>query len=297
MCKVALDASEPAPDDLAISKDFSFSTQSLNDKYNNCLQQRTVGMIRTSDTSGYYLDVFRSKSNETNNYHDYIYHNIGDAVSLKYTDNTAVSLTSSDRYSTDINGSITGWKSFSNVKSSKVTTNGIKALFSLNTVNKYMNVFIPSGVSREYSTAIAPPTHEAEGNYYKKVTPVFTITQSGEAWDRPFICAYEPSTTTSPSTIQSVEQLMNGTKIVGAKVISIVNGITITDWVISQEAANLTYTNSTEAISFTGRFGVVRTSVQNGKTKVSLYIGDGSSLQLNDSVLIANSNNNGLKSF
>jgi hypothetical protein len=159
-----------------------------------------------------------------------------------------------------------------------------------------MNVFMPSGVNREYSSAVAPPTYEAESIYYKKNTPVMTIRQYGEAWDRPFICAFEPSITTSP-TIKSIEQLMNGTKVVGAKIISIVNGITITDRVISQEAANQTYINSTESISFTGRFGIVRTSVQNGKTKVSLYIGDGSSLQFNDSVLTANSKNNGLKSY
>lgn len=296
MSKVILDASEPAPDDVAVSKDFTFSTQSLNDTYNNCLQQRTVGMIRTSNNTGYYLDVFRSKSKSTNNYHDYLYHNIGDAVSLKFADNTGVPLTVSTRYTTDISGSISGWKSFTEVNSTTATTNGVNAKFSLTTVNKYMNVFMPSGVSREYSTAVAPPTYEAESNYYKKNTPVMTIRQYGEAWDRPFICAFEPSTTSSP-TIQTVEQLMNGTKVVGAKVISIVNGVTITDWVISQEASNQTYTNSAESITFTGRFGIVRTSVQNGQTKVSLYIGDGSSLQFNDSVLTANSKNNGLKSY
>ena len=296
MCKVTLDASEPAPDDVPVSKDFLFSTQTLNDTYNNCLQQRSVGMIRTSDKSGYYLDVFRSKSNITNNYHDYIYHNIGDTLTMKFTNNVAVPLTSSARYSTDITGSISGWKYFSNVISSSATTNGVSALFSLNTVKKYMNVFIPSGVSREYSTAVAPPTYEAESNYYKRNTPVMTIRQYGEAWNRPFICAFEPSIGINP-TIKSVEQLMDGTKVVGAKVISIVNGITITDWVISQEAPNMTYTNSAESISFTGRFGIVRTMVQNGITKVSLYIGDGVRLQFNDSVLNANSKNNGWKSF
>jgi len=296
MCKVTLDASEPAPDDVAISKDFLFSTQTLNDTYNNCLQQRTVGMIRTSDKSGYYLDVFRSKSNSTNNYHDYMYHNIGDTVTMKFTNNVAIPFTSSAKYSTDITGTVSGWKYFSNVISSSETSNGVNALFSLNTVKKYMNVFMPAGVSREYSTAVSPPTYDAESNYYKKNTPVMTIRQYGEAWDRPFICAYEPSTTTTP-TVKSIEQLMNGTKMVGAKVISIINGITITDLVISQDDATQTYINSAEAISFTGRFGIVRTSVQNGKTKVSLYIGDGTRLQFNDSVLIANSKNNGLKSF
>jgi len=296
MKKVTLDASEPAPDDVAVSKDFSFSTQSLNDTYNDCLQQRTVGLIRNSDKSGYYLDVFRSTSNGTNNYHDYLYHNIGDTVNLKFANNVAVPLSSSARYTTDITGSVSGWKYFSSVISSNATTNGVNGLFSLNALNKYMNVFIPSGVSREYSTAVAPPTYEAESNYYKKNTHVMTIRQYGEAWDRPFICAFEPSIGATP-TVKSVEQLMNGTKVVGAKVISIVNGVTITDWVISQEDATQTYTNSAQAISFTGRFGIVRTLVQNGKTKVSLYIGDGTSLQFNDSILNANSKNNGLKSF
>ena len=296
MSNVALDVSEPAPDDVAVSKDFTFSTQSFNDTYNNCLQQRTVGLIRTSDKTGYYLDVFRSKSKSTDDHHDYLYHNIGDTVTLKFANNTAFSLSSSARYSTDISGSVSGWKYFSKVISSNATTSAVNASFPLNTLNKYMNVFMPAGVSREYSTAVAPPTYEAENNYYKKNTPVMTIRQYGEAWDRPFICAFEPSIGSTP-TIKSVEQLMNGTKVVGAKVISKVNGITITDWVISQEATNLTYTNSADAISFTGRFGVVRTSVLNGKTSVSLYIGVGSSLQFKNTILTANSKNNGLKSY
>lgn len=296
MDAVNLESCEPAPNDVAISKDFAFSTQLLNDNYNACRQQRTVGMIRTSNKTGYYLDVFRSKANGTNNYHDYLYHNIGDTVNLKYLDNTVLPLTPSSRYTTDITNSVTGWKYFSNVISSAATSNAVKAIFPLNTVNKYMHAFMPSGVDREYSTAVAPPTYEAENNYHKKNTPVMTIRQYGEAWDRPFICAYEPSIGNNP-TIQSVEQLTSGAKVVGAKITSLVNGIRITDWIISHDGENQTYSNNFDAISFVGRFGIVRTSVQDGNTNVSMYIGDGSRLQFKDSVLVANLKKNGLKNF
>lgn len=58
MNKITLTASEPKPDMQPIAPFYNFSTQTLNDTLNNALQQRTISIIRTSDSTGYYIDFF-----------------------------------------------------------------------------------------------------------------------------------------------------------------------------------------------------------------------------------------------
>ena len=127
-------ASEPAHLEKPISKYFSFATQYLDDNVNNCDQQRTLSIIRTSPTTGYYFDLFRSKSNKTNNFHDYIYHNIGDATQLKNDKNQVISVTSTNKYQNDIGDSYksTGWRSFEETKSTAKIANPVKIHFDQN---------------------------------------------------------------------------------------------------------------------------------------------------------------------
>ena len=159
-----------------------------------------------------------------------------------------------------------------------------------------MHVSIPEGVNREYSSALAPPIVEAENGYDKKKSQVLTIRKPGEAWDKPFVVVYEPSKISNP-TVQSIENLVEGNKIVGAKVTSLVNGTTMTDWIIAQENNTSAYNLPSEKISFKGRFGIVRKEVVNGKMKVTMYIGEGESLQFGDSLLKGDSKNQGIKIF
>ncbi len=193
MSNTELLACEPASGTNPISQNFSFSTQELNDTYNQCDQQRTICMIKTDSISGYYVDIFRSKGKQLNLHHDYIYHNIGDEVTLNYDDNSLVPLNSSSIYSSDEYDSVTGWKFYESVKSSGETKKAINARFKLQNANRYMNVFIPSGTLREYSTALAPTTKGAKAGYDKKKTPIIAIRKKGEAWSQPFIAVYEPT--------------------------------------------------------------------------------------------------------
>jgi hypothetical protein len=291
-----LEAAEPKPFQEPISSSFSFTCQRLRDTINNCLQQRTTSIVRTSPVSGYYIDFFRSKSNAVNKFHDYIYHNLGDEMKMMDNKQAILPLASTpNRYQNDIGDEYQqpGWRFFEAVKTSASTTNSVKVLFSILKDNRFMHVSIPEGVNREYTSALAPPIVEAENGYNKKKTQVLTIRKPGEAWDKPFVVVYEPSKISNP-TVQSVENLMDGNKIVGAKVTSLVNGTTMTDWIIAQENNTSAYNLPSEKISFKGRFGIVRKEVVNGKMKVTLYIGEGESLQFGDSLLKGNSKNQGL---
>jgi hypothetical protein len=276
-------ASEPKHLEAPICKSFSFATQFLGDEVNNCNQQRTLSTIRTSETKAYYFDMFRSKSLDENKFHDYIYHNIGDATNMTYTDDKVLDVKETDRYQNDIGDVVysPGWRYFENTKASDATNEAIKVRFDIKYDDRYMHMFVPGGVEREYSTALAPPTREAKNGYVDKKTQVLAIRQNGEAWDKPFVAIFEPSTYVN-SSIQSVEQLMDGQKVVGAKVVSKVGDAVITDYIISQDEADASYFNKELNLKFEGRFGIVRTEKSQYKSTISLYIGDGKKLIFKD---------------
>ncbi|WP_372775100.1 T9SS type A sorting domain-containing protein [Mangrovibacterium sp.] len=296
VANVSLLAYEPKAEETPVSTNFSFSTQYLDDSFNDCLQQRTNSIVRTSETTGYYFDMVRSKGKTTNSYHDYIYHNIADAVELKFADNTDVPLSTSDKYSTDLTESVTGWTFFESVNSSTETDQAVKATFILNTGNKYMHALMPSGVKREYATALAPYTKGALNGYDQKKTPVITVRQAGAAWDKPFVAVYEPAASSS-STIQSISNIIQNEKVVGAKVVSEVNGAQITDCIIANDTEDETINLSSLSISFAGRFAIVRIEVKGDQTNVSLYIGKGQQLTFDGTVLNADSDGKALSEY
>jgi len=279
-------AAEPKHLEDGVAEDFSFVTQSLNDSVNDVDQQRTLSTIRTSKTTGYYFDMFRSKSNDINKFHDYIYHNIGDKTFITDLDDKELSLKNTDRYKNDIGDVVKspGWRYFENTETTDATTKAIKIRFDIEYDQRYMHLFVPNGVQREYTKALAPPTREAINGYVDKKTQVLVIRQQGEAWDRPYIGIFEPSTKTI-SSVQQVQPLMDGDKIVGAVVSSKIQDTLITDYIISQDSSNANYTNSTLDLQFKGRFAIVRKITKGNESEVILYIGEGSKLQFGNKEL------------
>lgn len=287
-------AAEPAHLEDPISPDFSFATQFLDDNINNCDQQRTLSVIRTSPTTGYYLDVFRSKSLSSNNFHDYIYHNIGDKMSITNSEGTPYEVTATTKYDNDIGDPVhsPGWRLFETEKTTEMISDEVKIRFDIENTNKYMHLSIPGGIEREYTKALAPPTREALNGYVKKKTQVLAIRQQGEAWDRPYIAIFEPSEKTNGS-LRSVENLMVDNKIVGAKVISVVGNSVIYDYIISLDSPDEVILPE-HSIIFKGRFGVVRIQIENTET-LTLYIGEGTQLDFKEHSLIAGDNSKGVK--
>jgi hypothetical protein len=280
--EVVLQGAEPKSLAKPISDKFCFSAQYLDDQWNTCKQLRTNSIIRTSPTTGYYVDFFRSKGNTTNNFHDYVVHGVGDAVTVKANGSNLALTSTPTRYANDI-GDVRkqpGWRWYTAAKTSASVTNNVTARFDLSTVGKYLHVSVPGSIGREYSTALAPATRHVENGYDAKETQLFIMRKTGEAWDKPFVALYEPSGNAT-STIQSSELLTQGTKVVGVKVVSLVNGIEITDYVLANDADGVTTTLTALNISFKGRFGIVRTEVKSGDTQITLYIGKGDFLTYN----------------
>ncbi len=295
-----LKASEPLPSEAPISTNFSFTTQLLEDRINNCDQQRTLSIIRTSGKSGYYLDIFRSKSLGTNDFHDYVYHNIGDAMQLTNNTSQGLALTPQpDRYpsftvqKSGYTMKFPGWHYFEDVKTSAATTKTVLGRFDVNKNNSYMHFAMPNGVTREYSSTLGPPTLEAEGGYDQKKVQILSIRQQGEAWNKPFIVVYEPSKN-SEATIQNVESLFSGDQIVGAKVTSKIQNREIGDYIISHDGPSGSFSLPEISLQFEGRFAIVRKATQDEQEQTSLYIGEGTQLSFGDLSLNGNDKNQGL---
>jgi len=236
---------EPMPWQEANSPHYSFTrTSFLDDKGDlaEATQERTLALIRTSPTSGYYVDVFRSKSTLPNEYHDYLYHNIGDK--LKFETKGLTLTRDKERYQAAANDvhirnqqyRNPGWHFFTKVKSSKSYESDVAATFEMKKLqgrNRYMNLFIPGNQQREYTKVLAPKTFEAPEPYEDAPTPTLVIRQKGEAWTNPFAVIYEP-TFDKKSTygIQSVVKLESGGVFNGFKVVSKTEINTITQYII-----------------------------------------------------------------
>ncbi|MFD0796578.1 hypothetical protein ACFQZJ_03835 [Maribacter chungangensis] len=288
-------AAEPKHLEEGIAEEFSFATQFLNDTVNNATQERTLSTIRTSETTGYYLDVFRSKSNGENLIHDYIYHNIGDTTHILDADGQQLALQPTQRYQNDIGDTVKspGWRFFEETKTTGPTKEGIKVRFDIEYDSTYMHLFVPAGTEKEYTQALAPPTREAKNGYVHKKTQVLAIRQQGEAWDNPFIAIFETSKNQGAS-VQKVASLKDGAKTIGAIVSSKTDNSRITDIIISQDSDTALYKNDELGLSFKGRFGVVRTLVRGNTTEMVLYIGKGEQLIFEKKELNANADHTGV---
>lgn len=298
---VQLITMEPLPKEEPVSPYHSFTqTSFIDDKGDQAeaVEQRTMALIRTSPTTGYYVDVFRSKSKLPNQYHDYLYHNIGDKVEFlnsdlklnptpeRYMANADVPWTKNRQFRHP------GWHFFKDVQSSSNYNKEVTACFSVEKLqNKkgYMNMHILGNENRAYTRVMAPKATEAPAPYDKLPTPTVIIRKTGEAWKEPFVVVYEPfEGNKNNSKIVSVEKLTNKGVYKGIKVISKIDDTTLVQYIITQ-TGNEVYSDKKTKIKFTGTFAIVTTDLK-GKV-LNVYMGDGAALRYRNITIKAKNKN------
>lgn len=176
-------------------------------------QTRLNGIINTSDSTGYYVDIFRSRKVEGGDkMHDYFYHNMGQVMILKAADGTDLNLQPTQELA--FAGAHLYAYSYIYDKKSAQTDKNIKAEYTINMPDKNditMNMWMKGEKDREVFSALSPMTEgisRIKGMPYdikKQPTLTFVARQKGEAWTRPFVSIFEPVTKSSPSVISSVE--------------------------------------------------------------------------------------------
>lgn len=286
--KVQKVAMEPNPKAEGVSANNSFTRSNFTDDIGDlseAFQERTLGIVRTSPTTGYYIDVFKSKSTLPNQFHDYIYHNIGENVELK-TGKIALNLHSEpERYTAfsskewfdNKKARHPGWHYFEDVKTSGTYSNDLQVLFTAKNLGEKpisMKLFVPGDSNREYTSVFAPPSTEGPKEYVTKKTPTLVITKKGEAWQHPFAVVYE-SFSGKAGSIKSVERMVQKDVFKGFEIHSTIQKHKLIQYVFVLEEENSTFEDANLKIQFKGSYAV---ATFNDKNEIQyVYIGQGQS--------------------
>ncbi|GAA5221936.1 heparinase II/III family protein [Membranihabitans marinus] len=183
--KVELMAMEPKPDSSAISEFYSFTDNRYFDPSTGTNQLRTMGIVRVNDSTGFYVDIFRSDHPKRN---DYVYHNIGDGLELLDEERNPLSVQSKNY---PINGEDRpGFRYFKEVSQVVDYAGPVVANFSMGD-SIFMQAIFPISNDRNYFKGFFPRSNTVEFPYNRQPTPGLSIYNLGEAWSKPFVTIFE----------------------------------------------------------------------------------------------------------
>ena len=176
-------------------------------------QQRFLSIVRTGETSGYYIDIFRSKKQRKGDkFHDYFYHNLGQELFIQNAKGDKLDLLPSEEMA--FAGGHLFALDYMWDKQSVKTNKDYQAIWKMSMPNSnhiYMNLWMKGYEGREVFSIKSPPCKAFRGNHgipYKvEEEPYLTIAarQHGEAWNHPFVSVFEPTTENEGRTILSIE--------------------------------------------------------------------------------------------
>lgn len=296
--------SEPAVGTTALNAFCSFQEVFQDERSTGSDQRRTVALIRTSAKTGYYFDLFRSKVRVGGDVmHDYLYHNVGDSLTIAGAAGEALPLSTTTDLNTEDKWTNVNNKAgfnfgpgYSQLKSkyrSEILSNSVNALFvaplETEKTEVRMKLHIKGEENRRVYTALSPRPWRNLGTKYtreKLQTPMLIVRQYGEAWLRPFAVVFEPYREVNEESLSSVtwpkvypdNNLCTAMKAVTRRSFELVTPCE--DIVLSSVSTTTRYTNS--ELAFKGVFGVIRREL--GKLKF-LYLGSGQEISVNEAAL------------
>jgi len=191
--------------------EISFADLYFLEPETNANQQRTMSIIRTSDTTGYYLDVFRSAKKEGGDkYHDYFYHNMGQGLTISDNNGKPLNMQPVDKLAF-ANGDLFAYDYLYDEKSVQ-TANDIKARFQLKMPGRdsiFMNMWLKGAPDREIFALKSPRSTAIDrGIVPKEISelplPTIVARQYGEAFTKPFVAVFEPSSANQQASITAI---------------------------------------------------------------------------------------------
>ncbi|NDW10335.1 hypothetical protein [Dysgonomonas sp. 520] len=175
-------------------------------------QNRLLSIVSTGETSGYYVDIFRSKKQRKGDkFHDYFYHNLGQELFIQNTTGQHLNLQPSQEMA--FAGGHLFALDYMWDKESAKTNEDYQAVWKMTMPDNnhiYMNLWMKGYEGREVFSIKAPSCKSFRGDhglpYQVDKDPYLTIAarQHGEAWKHPFVSIFEPTTENEGRSIQSI---------------------------------------------------------------------------------------------
>ncbi|MBW8327355.1 MAG: heparinase II/III-family protein, partial [Prolixibacteraceae bacterium] len=271
--QINLEAMEPMPDETAVSPDYSFTDTRYLDQSTNTNQSRTLGIVRTSATSGYYVDIYRSDNAISN---DYVYHNIGDEVTFLDEKRTPLKTVETSYPVTEKD--YPGFRFYTDVKKLSGYPENLVARFSIQDEHSnklFMQALIAGKGNRDYFQAMSLKTKTAGKQYNGKPLPLFTIRTEAEAKTKPFVVVFEPYTGEKGNSVEriSVEKRNDGDVFTA---LTVFGKGSSKQQIFQSVDPNKTFVSGTG--SFSGYYGIVGFE---GDKINSVYLGKGTEIAQN----------------
>lgn len=194
-------------------KDITYSDAYFLEPESRSDQNRLLSIVSTGETTGYYVDVFRSKKQRRGDkFHDYYYHNLGQELFIKDMNGKSLELRNSAEMG--FAGGHLFALDYMWDKQSAETSEDYTATWKMtypNGNNIYMNLWMKGYEGREVFSIKAPACKAFRNNdefpYEVNKLPYLTIAarQHGEAWNHPFVSVFEPTTEKGGKSILSIE--------------------------------------------------------------------------------------------
>lgn len=190
-------------------KDITYSDAYFLEPESRSDQNRLLSIISTSETTGYYVDIFRSKKQrQGDKYHDYFYHNLGQELFIQNMKGENIDLQPSGEMAF-AGGHLFALDYMWDKRSAKINED-YQAIWKMSFPNGnhiYMNLWMKGQEGREVFSIKAPPCKAFRNNNDFNKEPYLTIAarQHGEAWNHPFVSVFEPTTERGGKSIESIE--------------------------------------------------------------------------------------------
>ncbi len=208
--------------------DYTFADVTFDEPSTNATQQRVTGSVRTSGTSGYFIDIFRSSRNDgKDKKHEYLFHSQGESILLKNFSGNSISTIETNELSS-AKGDLVGYDYFKNKKTAKTNGDFIAQFEMPSILGGILNVnlWMKGFVERSVFTVEAPPSRainreSVPEELYQKSLPTLIVRQNGEARTRPFVSiidAFNQSEGESVKNVQYFEPENKNPGFVGIKV-------------------------------------------------------------------------------
>ncbi len=267
--QIELAAIEPMPDEEAVSPNYSFTDTRYLDKSTNTNQTRTLGIVRTSASNGYYVDIYRSDNSISN---DYVYHNIGDQVTLLNEKGEPIKTVEAKYPVTEKD--YPGFRFYAEVRNLESYPGNLTARFSVKDDQSnevFMQALIAGYERRTYYQAYSLKTKTA-AQYNGKPLPLFTIRTEAEAKSKPFVVVFEPYKGATGNSVESISvEKRNDSGTFTALSVFCKNGLKQDIY----QSINPEETFRSAAGRFCGYYGVVGFT---GNKLTSIYLGKGTEI-------------------